>query len=138
MVIAKGSNELPLGRRNRMRPSKRNISKNIIEKEIYKTFEQFKKHKNISISKYLKNFNTSIFQKKKYRKIKFPYESLIKLVLFQNIKGIKFQTQLRKYLKKHKKERYKLGLEKLPDRRTINHFINHTLNQETKELIQWK
>ena len=105
--------------------------------EIYKTFELFKKQKTISIADYLKSFNTTYFKTKKYRKIKFNYESLIKLVLFQKLKGIKFQTQLRKYLKKHRKERYKLGLERLPDRRTINYFINHILNEETKGLIDY-
>ena len=113
---------------------KRNISRENIELEIYKTFEQFKKQKNISISEYLKSLDVSVFGKKNYRKIKFSYDSLIKLVLFQKLKGIKFQTQLRKYLKKHKKERYRLNLERIPDRRTINYFINHILNEETKEL----
>ena len=117
--------------------SKRNISKKHIENEIYKTFEQFKKINNLTVSNYLKKFNTSIFEQKKYRKIRYPYESLIKLVLFQKLKGIRFQTQLRKYLKKHKKERNRLGFNKTPDRRTINYFTNHILTEETKELINY-
>lgn len=120
-----------------MQSSRRNISKKHIEAEIYNTFELFKKCKNIKIADFLKRFDVSLLQQKRYRKIKFSYESLIKLVLFQKLKGIKFQTQLRKYLKKHKKERYKLGLEKLPDRRTINYFTNHILDEETKELINY-
>jgi len=120
-----------------MPSSKQHISKKHIEAEIYKTFELFKEKKNVTIAEFLKNFDTFVFGNKKYRKIKYSYESLIKLVLFQKLKGIKFQTQLKKYLKKHKKERYKLGLEKLPDRRTINYFTNHILDRETKELINY-
>ena len=120
-----------------MTGSQRVISKTHIEKEIYNTFEQFKKTKSISIAEYLKKFNASVFEQKKYRKIKYNYESLIKLIIFQKLKGIKFQTQIRNYLKKHKKERYRLGFNKIPDRRTINHFTNHILNEETKELIDY-
>ncbi len=120
-----------------MTGSQRVISYKHIEKEIYKTFEPFKKTKSVSIVDYLKNFNTSVFGQKKYRKIKFSYESLVKLILFQKLKEIKFQTQLQKYLKKHKKERTKLGLEQLPDRRAINYFANHILDEETKELIKY-
>ncbi len=120
-----------------MPSSKRNISKKHIETEIYKTFEQFKKQKNVSIAAFLKRFDASIFGSHEYRKIKFSYESLLKLVLFQKLKGIKFQSQLRNYLKKHKKDRYKLGFNKTPDRRTINHFTNHILNEQTKELINY-
>ncbi|KYK27667.1 hypothetical protein AYK20_08035 [Thermoplasmatales archaeon SG8-52-1] len=115
----------------------RNISKKAITLEIFNTFELFKQTKSISIVEYLKNFDTTCFKQQKYRKIKFSYDSLIKLVLYQKLKGIKFQTQLRKYLKKHKKERYRLGFDRLPDRRTINYFINHILTDETKELLDY-
>lgn len=115
----------------------RNISKKAITLEIYNTFEQFKQTKNISIAEYLKIFNTTFFKQQKYRKIKYDYDSLLKLVIYQKLKGIKFQTQLRKYLKKHKKDRYRLGFQKLPDRRTINYFTNHILSDETREQLDY-
>lgn len=120
-----------------MLPNSRNISHSNIKKEIYKTFELFKKEKNITIASYLKNFDTSIFGKKKYRKIKYPYESLIKLILYQKLKGLKFQTKVVKYLKKHPKEKHKLGLRQAPDQRTISYFINYILEKETKETLDY-
>jgi len=120
-----------------MQPSKQNISKTKIEKEIYNTFEQFKKEKNIKIADFLNRLNTNTFVRIKYRKIKYPYESLFKLILFQKLKGIKFHTKLTKYLNKHPSEKYKLGFTKTPDRRTIGYFIQHILNKETKEILQF-
>jgi putative transposase len=120
-----------------MRPSKQNISKKAIELEIYKTFEQFKQSKSVSIADYLNRFDTSIFEQQKYRKIKFSYESLIKLVLLQKLKGINFQTQLVKYLKRHAKEKYKLGFTETPDQSNISRFINNTLDDKTKENLDF-
>ncbi len=120
-----------------MPPSNSSTSRRNIELEVYKAFEQVKENKNISIADYLKIFNASIFGEKKYRKIKFSYESLIKLVLFQKLKGIKFQTQLVRYLKRHRDELKLLGLEEIPDQTTISYFINHILDNETKEPLNF-
>ncbi len=118
-----------------MAGTKRVISKKTIELEIYKTFELFKNKKNISIAEYLNKLELSFLHEVNYRKIKFSYESLIKLIIFQKLKGIKFQTQLIKYLKKHPRERYQLGLQKTPNQRTISHFTTHILVNHEKELI---
>jgi putative transposase len=120
-----------------MRSSKQKISKKHIETEIYNTFEQFKTEKNIAIAEFLNNLDIKSFIKIRYRKIKFPYEALIKLVLFQNLKGIKFHTKLTKYLRKNPATRWKLGFNKTPDRRTIGYFINHILDTDTKELLKF-
>ena len=120
-----------------MPESKQSISYSQIEKEIYKTFELFKQEKSVAIADYLKRFNASIFESKKYRKIKFPYESLFKLILFQRLKGIKFHTKLTKYLKRNSKDKFRLGNNKTPDRRSIGYFINHILDQQTKEQINY-
>ncbi|MCJ7570755.1 MAG: hypothetical protein MUO82_02600, partial [Candidatus Thermoplasmatota archaeon] len=120
-----------------MRSSSPNISRKNIELEIYKTFEQFKEKKNISIADYLKSFNASIFGNQEYRKIKFPYESLVKLVLFQKLKGFRFQTRLVRYLKRHPADKFKLGFSVTPDQTTISYFINHILNNETKKTIDY-
>ena len=120
-----------------MPESKRNISQSTIEQGIYKTFEKFKKIKNVEIAHFLKAFDVTTFKTIKYRKIKFPYESLLRLVLFQKLKGIRFHTKLTKYLNKNPSDKYKLGFNKTPDRTSIGHFINHILNDETKELIEF-
>ena len=81
----------------RMPPSKRNISKKNIQTEIYNTFELFKESKNITIVEFLNKLKLSWSSDQKYRKIKYSYESLYKLIIFKQLKGIKFQTQLEKY-----------------------------------------
>ena len=118
-------------------PISKHISKEIIELEIYKTFEKFKKTKNVKIADFLKAFDTTLFQEHKYRKIKFPYETLLKLILFKKLKGIKFHTKLTKYLRKNPSEKFKLGLTETPDRTQIGYFVNHILGNETKDLINF-
>ena len=120
-----------------MPDSKQNISKSQIELEIYNTFGQIKKQPKVTVAKYLQSFNTSIFQQKKYRKIKYDYTSMVKLVLYQKLKGIKFQTQLERYLKKHKDERKQLGFESVPNQRTISYFLNSILDQQIKNDIDF-
>jgi len=120
-----------------MPPSKRVISKTHIEKEIYNTFEPFKECKNIKVADFLKRFDVSIFEQKKYRKIKYDYASMIKLVLYQKLKGIKFQTKLVRYLKRHPGDKYKLGFSITPDQTTISYFVNHILDEETKRLLDF-
>ena len=120
-----------------MPDSKPIISQSNIEKEIYKTFEQIKEKKNITIVDFLNKLDINILTNYRYRKIKFHYESLIKLVLFQKLKGIRFQTQLIKYLKSNRKERVKLGIQQIPNQRTISYFTNHILDDDIKNLIDF-
>jgi len=120
-----------------MPASKRDISYQAIEKEIYNTFAQLKDSKNVKIADYLNRLNVAPFCEHKYRKIKFPYESLFKLVLFQRLKGIKFHTKLTKYLRRNPSEKFKLGFSETPDRTSIGYFINHILDEETNQLIDF-
>ncbi|MBE3128150.1 MAG: hypothetical protein IMZ60_00525 [Actinobacteria bacterium] len=118
-------------------PISKQISKETIELEIYKTFEKFKENKQIKITDFLKIFDVTPFQTCKYRKIKFPYESLLKLVLFQKLKGIKFHTKLTKYLRRSPSEKFKLGFSETPDRTQIGYFVNHILDEQTNEIIDF-
>ncbi len=118
-------------------PESIQISRENIDLEIYKTFELFKENKQIKIADFLKAFDVTSFQIRKYRKIKFSYESLLKLVLFQKLKGIKFYTKLTKYLNRNPSEKFKLGFSKTPNRAQIGYFINHILDDETKEAIDY-
>ncbi|MCK4365096.1 MAG: transposase [Thermoplasmatales archaeon] len=117
--------------------SERNISKTTIEKEIYNTFEQFKKEKNICIAGFLNKLYLTEIKNKDYRKIKFSYESLFKLLLFKQLKDIRFQNQVKQYLKNHPEEALQLGLDEIPDRRTIGFFLHHILDNEAKELLEF-
>jgi hypothetical protein len=125
-----------LDRKSRMSVNKQD-SKEIIELEIYKNFETFKGQKNIKIVDFLNAFNVTLFQTHKYRKIKFPYESLLKLILFQKLKGIKFHTKLTKYLRRNPSEKFKLGFTETPDRTQIGYFANHILDEQTHKLIEF-
>ena len=120
-----------------MPPSKQNISTITIENEIYNTFEQFKTEKNIKIANFLNKLDTNSFIKINYRKIKFPCETLFKLLLYKELKGIKYHSQTQQYLKDHPEEAQKLALDTIPNRRTIGLFQNHILNPETRELLKF-
>lgn len=120
-----------------MPSSKRNISKKNIELEIYKTFELFKKEKSISIAAYLNKLQLHMFQEQQYRTIKYTYESLYKLLLYKELKGIQFQTQLEKHLKLHCEDKENLGLNQVPNQRTISYFINNILKSEDKYEIEF-
>ena len=113
------------------------FSNHTIELEIYKTFELFKDKNQIKIAEFLKIFDVSIFGQKNYRRIKYSYESLLKLILFQKLKDIKFHTKLTKHLKRNPSVKWNFGFSKTPDRRTIGYFINHILDDEAKELINY-
>ena len=120
-----------------MQSSKQDISTQIIQQEIYNSFEKIKNQKNITIANLLNTLEIAVFKELRYRKIKFSSESLFKLIIFQKLKGIKFHTKLTKYIKQHRKELHALGFNEIPDRRIIGHFIHHILDNETKELIQF-
>ncbi|MCK5260549.1 MAG: transposase [Thermoplasmatales archaeon] len=120
-----------------MRSSKQNISKSYIEKEIYNTFEIIENKKKICIADFLNKLEINSLVPINYRSIKFSCESLIKLIIFQKLKGMKFQTQLIRYLKRHRNELKLLGLDEIPDQTTISYFINHILDNETKELLNY-
>jgi hypothetical protein len=119
-----------------MPSSKQDISQSAIEKEIYNTFEQLKQEKEITIAIYLNRLRLSCFDRS-YRHIKFSFESLLKLLIYQKLKGIKFQTQLVRYLRTQRKELHNLNLPSVPNQRTISNFINNILDDETRQLIDF-
>jgi len=120
-----------------MQTNRQNISKEKIEKEVYNTFEQFNKEKNIYIADFIEKLDISTIKQQKYRKIKFSYESLIKFILYKRLKKFKFITQTRQYLKNHPDETILLGFKELPNRRQVGYFQHHILDKETKELLEF-
>lgn len=117
--------------------SKQDISYTAIEKGIYNTFATLKDQRTVKIADFLKTFNATPFQTRDYRTIKFSYETLFKLILFQRLKGIKFHTKLTKYLRRNPAEKFKLGFSQTPDRTQIGYFVNHILDNDSKELIEF-
>lgn len=120
-----------------MQPSKQNISKEKIESEIYNTFEQFKQEKNIKIVDYLNRLDVNLLKNREYRSIDYTYESFIRLILFQRLRGIRFQTELVAYLKRHPSEKYALGFSKTPNQRTISKFLCRIIDKDTKKLLKY-
>jgi hypothetical protein len=118
-----------------MQSGNRNISRKNIELEIYKTFEKFNKNKTITIADYLKALDLTSLPQPKYRKIKFTYDSLLKLTLYQHLKHIRFYTKLTKHLKRNPTDKFKLGFTQTPNRAHIGYFNNHILDDDTKEII---
>lgn len=86
----------------------------------------------LNINKIIENVPT-----KKYRSIYYQYSSLVKLILFMNLSEIKNQSEMERYLKKHKRVRKKLGLKRAPDQAMISKFKNYYLTDETKEIITY-
>jgi hypothetical protein len=119
-----------------MPTSKRDISTSAIEEEIYNTFEQCKLKKEITIADYLNRLHLPCFNDN-YRSIKFQYESLFKLLIFQKLKGIQFQAQLERYLRMHTQELHKLNLTSAPNQRTISYFMKNILDDDGKQLIDF-
>jgi len=116
--------------------SKRNISNETIEQEIYNTFVQLKQEKKITIAYYLNRLHLPCFDRK-YRSIKFPYESLFKLLIFQKLKGILFQSQLERYMRMHKQDLHKLEFTSVPTQQIISYFTNTILDEEARQLIDF-
>ncbi|MBU0498241.1 MAG: transposase [Candidatus Thermoplasmatota archaeon] len=120
-----------------MHANAKHISKSTIEKEIYNTFERLKSEKHKYIASYLKHLNLEKLLPSNYQSINYPYHSLIRLLIFKQLKDIRFTTDLIRYLKRHSKERYQLGLPRTPNQRTLSHFTTNILDKDTKEIINY-
>jgi len=120
-----------------MPASRQHISKQTIDTEIYNTFEHFKTKRNIKIVDFLNQFNINLFKNRKYRSIHYSHDALFKLILFQKLKGIQYQTELVRYLKTHPSEKHQLGLSKTPNQRTISNFLCQVIDKETKKQLKY-
>ena len=71
-------------------------------------------------------------------------EAIIKALIFRDLKGMKFEVSLEKFLDENKDIASKLGFlkgdnneVKTPDRRTFSHFLKHRITEEDKALINF-
>jgi len=117
------------------------ISKDNITKEIIKAFALLarcnKKYPKIADILYYLDVEKIIKKpdKRRYRTIYYSYSSLVNLILFMDLNKMNGQSETERYLKKHKRERKKLGLNRVPDQTTISIFKNHHLNNEVNEIL---
>jgi len=125
------------GRKSSVRSNTRDISQDNITAEILKAFAQIDKNKKIALSEILNRLNFDFAKNNPYRKIDFTYDSLFKLILYKKLKGIRFQTELVKYLELHRRVRTQLGLKKTPDQTTVSYFFNNVLTQETHKALEF-
>jgi putative transposase len=125
------------GRKSLVRSNTREISHDNITGEILKGFAQIDKSKKITLVDILNRLNFDFVINKSYREIDFSYDSLFKLILFKKLKGIRFQTELVKYLEIHRRVKTQLGLKKTPDQTTVSYFINNVLTKETHEALEF-
>lgn len=104
-----------------------------IENDVYHIFKSIEGDE-IKVADLLLKLDMNPF-KQSYRKIKFPYEGLLWAILLMRIKHIGCFSHLESYLENHKRERRKLGMKSVPNRRTLSYFVNHVLTDETKALL---
>ena len=107
-----------------------------LEKQIRAAIKRCKNGK-IDTAELLSNLNLDLMinTRDTYRK-----EAIIKAIIFRDLKGLKFETSLEKFLKENKKVAFKLGFLKnadnevdIPDRRTFSYFLKHRITDEDKK-----
>jgi hypothetical protein len=135
--------QLPSVWRTPMPRSKEPFSNEEIDVKINKAFGLLgaTRKKNIKIADILSYINFEEFIEKSlpegYRTIEYTYNSWLKIDIFMDLKNIKKQTELIDYLKKHKREMKKLGLNRVPHQTSVSKFKNHYIPEELKELVQY-
>ncbi len=94
------------------------------------------------VSKLLQHINLSEHDQNLSLKYKYPPSSLIKSLILKQLKNLKFNTTLAKYLKSNPKEALQLGFLKdpnnglmIPNRRTLD-LYEKSMPDEIKELIK--
>jgi putative transposase len=112
-----------------------------IEKRIYKILSSLENKELIKISEFLKYIP---IKKPFDPRFTYPKEAMTKSLILMKLKGIKFQTKLSKYLSENEEDALNLGFYRdinnkilVPDQRSFSYFINHTLTNEEKELIDF-
>ena len=129
---------LPSGK---VRLVKEQTFKEYIEQEIYKTLEKFIGRDKVTISNFLKDLRLEISLG---RPIKFSHSSLFKAILFMKLKRIKSQSKLARHLKDNKQDALDLDFyideDKnlvVPDQRTISYFVNHILDEQMRNALDF-
>jgi len=97
---------------------------NNIEEQTYKIFEEFKGQKQVKPIDYIEKLNIKETQEKKYRRIKNPYETLLKTIVLIDVTG-ESQLTITGHLKNKKRYVKNLGLPEIPDQSMLSRFINH-------------
>ena len=133
---------MPSKKNNKSRVNKPNANlldskvKRRINNNIYSIFKSLQRNE-VKVVDLILQIDLSLFKKRKYRKIKYSYEGLLRAILLMRVKNLRFITRLVKYLQNHKREAKKIGLKQIPDRRTLSYFVNHIIDEKTKSMIDY-
>jgi len=112
-----------------------------MEKEVNKTFDAFRGKAVVSASEFLKELDVAPICGHIFKNYSEPWRyrhnptTMLKAMLFMKMRGIKFQTQLVKHLKKNREDATNLGCggpgrKGVPNRRTFNHFMHERLTKD--------
>lgn len=122
-----------------------------LEKEINKAFDALTGMISVSCSEFLKELDVTpicshIFNTYRGEEWRFRHNPtfMVKATVFMNLKGIKFQAGLLKYLHENPRDAKNLGAylshkgkPAIPARRTFNYFMNERLTKEIWGLIEY-
>ena len=111
-----------------------------LEKQIRTAIKKCKNGK-VNVAELLSNLDLDLMinTRDTYRK-----EAIIKAIIFRDLKELKFETSLEKFLKENKGVAFKLGFLKnadnevdIPDRRTFSYFLKHRITDNDKKIISF-
>ncbi len=113
-----------------------------IEKTVYKNFVSLKNVSSIKLSEFLSKLEIGHIIPDE-EMIRFSKLSLIRALIYKQLKGIKSSKNLSDYLKSNENDALNLGFDKdetntlmVPDQRSFSYFLVHKLIQEEKEIIE--
>jgi len=117
-----------------------NPTRKIIAKQIYKAFASLRT-KDTKICDVLSGLD---FRFPLDMKFDYSKSSITKAIILMQLKGLKSQSELVRYLKAHETDSLKLGFFKdennklkTPDQRTFSYFIKNHLDEEKKQIIEF-
>jgi len=113
-----------------------------IEKTVYKNFVSFKNSNSIKLSEFLSKLELENVIKDE-EMIRFSKLSLVRALVYKQLKGIKSCKFLSDYLKAHEGDAVNLGFDKdeannlmIPDQRSFSYFLVKKLAKEEKDIIE--
>jgi len=127
-------NRKPVNKHNALPILDKRLEDKIIS-NIYSIFKSVDGNE-VKVIGIMQRLNLDIFRQN-YRKIKYPYDSLLRAIILMKTKQLKFFTQLVSYLKNHKREARKLGFTDIPNRRTFSHFTNDILGNKAMAIVNF-
>jgi len=109
----------------------------LLRRRIYKVFEGRKPSQPCLLSEVIGDVDIGPAIKS-HRFVKFPEKAMANAMLFMQAKNIRFQSELARYLRKHREDATNLGfLSKTPNQRTFSYYMNHAFDGETRAAVDF-